>query len=204
MSAKSRSRHPQRRGERLLLDRPAAQGLHQRRLSTTMQIQFEPGRVDSNFTDTIVRLHYDPALGYGVDFYGDRADTLFAQWLAGYLKASVWDALNAAHRQHPEWNRSDMEDFRKAMAARLSSRMRDLRRERDAEFAAAATSQGTGVALVLVTDKLAKRDAEFGSPKYKHSRITVRDQMAAHKGSLAGDQVGFAKPIRSAQGHTGG
>jgi hypothetical protein len=122
----------------------------------------------------------------------------------GYLKASVWEALNAAHRQHPEWNRSDMEDFRKAMAARLSSRMRDLRRERDAEFAAAATSQGTGTALVLVTDKLAKRDAEFGSPKYKHSRITVRDQMAAQKGSLAGDQVGFAKPIKSGQGHTGG
>ena len=84
------------------------------------------------FTDTIVRLHYDPTHGYGVGFYGDRADTLFAQWLVGYLKAKVWDALNVAHRQHPEWNRSDMEDFRKAMAARLSSRMRDLRQERDA------------------------------------------------------------------------
>ena len=122
-------------------------------------------------------------------------DALFAQLLVGYLKASVWEALNATHRQHPEWNRSDMEDFRKAMAARLSSRMRDLHLERNAEFAAAATRQGTGMALVLVADKLAKRDAEFGSPKYKHSRITVRDQMAAHKGSLAGDQVGFAKPI---------
>ncbi|MCF8198001.1 MAG: DUF2786 domain-containing protein [Sulfuritalea sp.] len=74
----------------------------------------------ANFTDTIVRLHYDPAQGFGVGFYGERADTLFAQWLVGYLKASVWEALNAAHRQHPEWNRSDMEDFRKAMAARLS------------------------------------------------------------------------------------
>ena len=158
----------------------------------------------ANFTDTIVRLHYDPALGYGVGFYGERADTLFAQWLVGYLKASVWEALNAAHRQHPEWNRSDMEDFRKAMAARLSSRMRDLRLERDAEFAAAASSQGTGMALVLVTDKLAKRDAEFGSPKYKHSRITVRDQMAAHKGSLAGDQVGFAKPIEGGRGRSVG
>jgi N-acetylglucosamine-6-phosphate deacetylase len=82
--------------------------------------------------------------------------------------------------------------------------MGDLRRERDAEFAAAATRQGTGMALVLVTDKLAKRDAEFGSPKYKHSTVTVRDRMAAHKGSLAGDQVGFAKPIRSAQGQTSG
>ncbi len=156
----------------------------------------------ANFTDTIVRLHYDAAHGYGVGFYGDRADTLFAQWLVGYLKANVWEALNAAHRQHPEWSRSDMEDFRKAMAARLSSRMGDLRRERDAEFAASANKQGTGKALVLVTDKLAKRNAEFGSPKYKRSCITVRDQMAAHKGSLAGDQVGFAKPIQSAQRHS--
>jgi hypothetical protein len=82
--------------------------------------------------------------------------------------------------------------------------MRDLRLERDAEFAAAATSQGTGVALVLVTDKLEKRDAEFGSPKYKHSRITARDQMAAHKGSLAGDQVGFGKPIEGGRGRTVG
>ena len=95
-----------------------------------------------------------------------------------------------------------MEDFRKAMAARLSSRMRDLRQERDAEFAAAANSQGTGTTLVIVTDKLAKRDAEFGSPKYRQSRITVRDRMAAHKGGLAGDQVGFAKPLQDATKHT--
>jgi hypothetical protein len=67
----------------------------------------------------------------------DRADTLFAQWLAGYLKSSVWEALNAAHRQHPDWSRAEMEDFRKAMASHLSSRMQTLRRERDEEFAVA-------------------------------------------------------------------
>jgi hypothetical protein len=33
----------------------------------------------ANFTDTIVRLHYDVAHGYGVGFSGDRVDTLFAQ-----------------------------------------------------------------------------------------------------------------------------
>ena len=120
---------------------------------------------------------------------------MFAQWLAGYLKASVWEALNEAHRQHPEWSRSDMEDFRKAMAARLSSRMRDLRRERDTEYAAASNPRGTGTALVIVTDKLEKRDAEFGSPKYRAARVTVRDRLAAHKGTLAGDQIGFARPI---------
>jgi hypothetical protein len=150
----------------------------------------------ATFTDTIVRLHYEPTQGYGVGFYGDRADTLFAQWLVGYLKSSVWEALNLAHRQHPEWGRSEMEDFRKGMAVQLSSRMQTLRRERDEAFAAAASTQGTGTALVLVTEKLAQRDAEFGSPKYKQARIMVRDQTAAQKGSLAGDKIGFAKPIQ--------
>lgn len=154
----------------------------------------------ATFTDTIVRMHYDSTLGYGVGFYGDRADTLFAQWLVGYLKSSVWSALNKARKDHPEWSRVEAEDFRKAMAARLSTRMRDLRRERDAEFAAAPNSQGTGTALVLVTDKLAQRDAEFGSPKYRRARVEMRDPIAAHKGSLAGDQVGFAKPLQRGAG----
>lgn len=155
----------------------------------------------AGFTDTIVRLHYDPTQGYGVGFYGDRADTLFAQWLVGYLKVSVWSALYNARKEHPKWNRSDGEDFRKAMAARLSSRMMELRRERDVEFAAARTCHGTGTALMQVADKLAQRNAEFGAPKYKSSRIEIRDHLAAHKGSLAGDQVGFAKPLRSDESH---
>ena len=149
------------------------------------------------FTDTIVRLHYDATQGYGVGFYGDRADTLFAQWLVGYLKVSVWTALYIARKEHPKWNRSDAEDFRKAMAARLSARMKDLRRERDVEFAAAPTRHGTGTALMRVADKLAQRNAEFGTPKYKCSHIEIRDQIAAHKGMQAGDEVGFAKPLHS-------
>ena len=151
----------------------------------------------ATFTDTIVRLHYDTAQGYGVGFQGDRADTLFAQWLVGYLKSNVWAALAGARKDHPEWGRSEAEDFRKAMAGRLSTRMRDLRRERDVAFSAAPNRRGTGTALVLVTDKLARRDALFGTPKYKNARVDLRDQTAAHKGRLAGDQLGFAKPLQS-------
>lgn len=156
----------------------------------------------ATFTDTIARLHYDPALGYGVGFYGDRADTLFAQWLVGYLKDNVRSALNHTRKDHPEWGRTEAEDFRKAMAAKLSSRMKDLRRERDVEFAVAPSRMGTGTALVLVNDKLNQRDAEFGSPKYRPSRIELRDQTAAHKGSLAGDKVGFAKPLSGSDART--
>jgi Protein of unknown function (DUF2786) len=151
----------------------------------------------ATFTDTIVRLHYDATQGYGVGFYGDRVDTLFAQWLVGYLKDSVRAALNSVRKDHPEWGRIEAEDFRKAMSVRLSQRMKALRRERDIEYAAAPNKLGTGTALVLVTDKLARRNAEFGAPEYKSSRIGIRDQTAAHKGSLAGDQVGFAKPLQA-------
>ena len=154
----------------------------------------------ATFTDTIVRLQYHPEQGYGVGFYGDRADTLFAQWLVGYLKDSVWKALYRTRKDHPEWTGIEAEDFRKAMAVRLSNRMRDLRRERDAEFAAAPHSQGAGTALVLVTDKLARRDVEFGAPKYKTSSVQVRDRTAAHKGLQAGDQIGFSKPIENRGG----
>lgn len=157
----------------------------------------------ANFTDTIVRLHYDAAHGYGVGFYGDRADTLFAQWLAGYLKGSVWAALILARKAHPEWGRIESEDFRKAMAGRLSFRMTELRRERDVEYATATGVQGVGTALILVTDKLTQRNVEFGTPKYRSSRIEVRDQGAAHKGSLAGDQVGFSKPLSCGDGNLG-
>ena len=157
----------------------------------------------ANFTDTIVRLHYNAAHGYGVGFYGDRADTLFAQWLVGYLKGRVWAALILARKTHPEWGRIESEDFRKAMAGRLSFRMRELRRERDVEFATATSLQGVGTALILVTDKLAQRNVEFGTPKYRSSRIEVRDQVAAQKGSLAGDQIGFSKPLSCREGNPG-
>ena len=115
----------------------------------------------------------------------------------------MWSALGGARQQHPEWGRIEAEDFRKAMASRLSARMLALRRERDVEFAAAPNRQGTGTALVIVTDKLARRDAEFGAPKYRNTRIGVRDRTAAHKGSLAGDKVGFAKPLHGGTGPTG-
>jgi hypothetical protein len=70
------------------------------------------------------------------------------------------------------------------------------------EFAAAPNRLGTGTALVLVNDKLNQRDAEFGAPKYQASRIELRDQTAAHKGSLAGDKVGFSKPLADGQTRT--
>ena len=151
----------------------------------------------ATFTDTIVRMHYDSTLGYGVGFYGDRTDTLFAQWLIGYLKDSVWSALKSAQKIHPDWGRIEAEDFRKAMAGRLSFRMETLRRERDAAFAAASNGKVVGTALVLINDKLEKRDAEFGAPVYRSMHIGVRDKVAGNKGRLAGDRVGFSKPVNN-------
>ena len=42
-----------------------------------------------------------------------------------------------------------------------------------------------------------------GLPPCRSDMEDFRKAMAAHKGSLAGDQVGFAKPIKSGQGNAG-
>ena len=76
---------------------------------------------------------------------------------------------------------------------RLSRRMRDLRKERDVVFKA-----GTGTALVVVSDKLAKRDAEFGAAKYKSSKVSLTNAAAAAMGREAANKVGLNKVVTGA------
>lgn len=149
----------------------------------------------ATFTDTIVRLHYDRERGYGVGFYGERSDVMFAVWLITYLRDNVWKEVQKAKKDHPHWGKTDTEDFRKAMAIRLSTRMRVLRKERDEVFA----TSGTGTALVVVSDKLARRDAEFGGQQYDKSKVEARNHEAANAGRAAGDRVGFNRPVAGNQ-----
>lgn len=140
----------------------------------------------ANFTDTIVVSACDPHLGYGVSYKGDEEDVVFALWLIGYLK----DAIRKATREASLSSATQRETFRKSMSLGLCNRMRDLRKERQAAFAS------TGTALVVVSDKLAKRDEFFGGPKYKQTKgITLRDQEAAGKGMQAAQKVQFNRPL---------
>src|SRR5574343_408338 len=139
------------------------------------------------FTDTIARLHVSRELGHGVGFYGERSDTIFAAWLQVYLRDSV---LKEAAKQK-DLTRVEREEFKKAMASRLSARMRELRRERDKIFA----ESGTGTALVVISDKLAKREEQFGTENYKNSNVRYTSSDALTRGQEAGNKVGFNRPL---------
>lgn len=144
----------------------------------------------ANFTDTIVVQKNDPDLGYGVMFRGDEEDVVFALWLIGYLK----DAIRKATKEAKLSSSSQRETFRKSMALGLCNRMRDLIKERHAAFQAATTS--TSNALVVVTDKLAKRDEFFGGPRYKKGKgVKMNDRETAGKGFEAAQKVQFNRPI---------
>jgi len=128
--------------------------------------------------------------------YGERSDVMFAVWLMTYLRDHTWKEVQRAKKQWPMWGRTECEDFRKAMASRLQARMKELRRERDVAFREA----GTGTALVVVSDKLAKRDAEFGGQSFgKSKKVAYRNGNAVAAGREAGDKVGFARPLSGNQ-----
>lgn len=145
------------------------------------------------FTDTIVKLHSKADLGLGIGFYGESSDVAFAVWLQLYLR----DTVRKTVERQTDLGRSEKADFRKAMVLRLCSRMKTLRRERDAEFKAAVNSRGeVGTALVIINDKLAKRDAEFGAQTYgKAKKVELRSAAASARGHEAGNKVGFNRPV---------
>jgi hypothetical protein len=145
----------------------------------------------AKFTDTIVKQHYHPDSGYGVGFYGEASDVMFAQWLVTYLRDTVW-------REAKKYggNRAENGDFRHAMASRLQARMYALRAERDVAFREATNASGQkGTALMIISDKLVKRDAEFGEQKTKAAKKTYRDHAAVGAGRAAGEKVGFSRPV---------
>lgn len=146
----------------------------------------------AKFTDTLVKQQYSPEKGYGVGFYGETSDVLFAVWLVTFLRDCVWKEAKKYGG-----DRTSNGDFRHAMACRLQARMYALRAERDKAFSEATNSAGkTGTALVVISDKLARRDAEFGPQMSKNAKKkTVRDPAAILAGRAAGEKVGFNRPV---------
>lgn len=147
------------------------------------------------FTDTVVRAQYSREKGYGVGFYGEQSDVLFAVWLITFLRDCVWKEAKKFGG-----DRTQNGDFRHAMSCRLQARMYALRAERDVAYREATNSVGQkGTALVIVSDKLVKRDAEFGAQeKGKQVNREFSDPTAARAGREAGNKVGFSKPLSSA------
>lgn len=144
----------------------------------------------AKFTDTIVCNAWDLEHGAGVKFKGDQEDVVFALWLAAYLK----NALRKATYEAKLGSSTNRETFRKSMALGLSQRMKALRAERDQAYAS------TGTALVVVNQKIALRDQEFGGESYRTSKraVSFHHEDAAAKGFAAAKKVQFNRPLTGA------
>ena len=155
------------------------------------------------FTDTKVGYAMIHPHGVCATFKGDATDVEYAVFLCKHLRD---DCRRQARAFQPEpmygWNgqqenAKQRENFKKGYASRVTGRMRALRAERDNALRAVVTS--TGTALVIVQQKIALRDAEFGKQTYGRSRSTSMGN-GAEAGRRAGDRASFSRPIGSSGG----
>ena len=142
------------------------------------------------FTDTKVAYGYAGEHGLCAKFSGDEVDVEFAVYLCKHLRdecRNLSSLLTGA---------AERETFRRGYALRVKNRMSAMRRERDEALREAVTS--TGTALVVVENKLALRDEQFGKQEYGRARRCGHgggsfDAYAA--GRAAGDRASFARPV---------
>jgi hypothetical protein len=120
-------------------------------------------------------------------FEGDETDIEYAAWLFKMLRDHGYSESKLVAGRHRE-------TFRKAYALRLCERMTVLRRERDVAMKEAVTK--TGTALMVVQNKLALRDAEFGKQKVRHQSTKFGTQ-GFNQGRAAAEKVNFNRPIGS-------
>ena len=137
------------------------------------------------FTDCRVTRVVDKTYGCCIKFEGDETDIEYAAWLFKKLR----DFGYAESKAVPNPQR---DTFLKAYSIRLSERMRTLRAERDSAMKQAVTK--TGNALMVVNNKLALRDAEFGKQQVKNTRVKFASQ-GFREGRQAADRANFRRPI---------
>jgi hypothetical protein len=141
----------------------------------------------AKFTDCKVGYTY-AGRHVAAKFSGEETDVEFAAWLCLHLR----DDLNATSGTYPG-DRADKDSFRKGYTLRIGARMDKLRAERTEAY------RSTGTALVVVNDKIAQRDVEFGEQTYGKSRsVTVRANSGLAAGHDAGNRASLSRPI----GHT--
>lgn len=142
----------------------------------------------AKFTDTIVSNDLSLEEGAGLRFKGEAEDVILALWFADYLK----DAIRRATREANMGSSAGREAFRKTMALRLCARLRELREQRQQTFS-------TGTSLIVISDKLAKRNEHFGGEKYKAGKqVKISHQDAVNKGYHAANKVQLNKPLKGA------
>lgn len=140
------------------------------------------------FCDCKVVWSSEEKYGHCIKFMGDEADIEYCAWLFKRLRDFGYAECKSVAGRHRD-------TFCKAYALHLCTRMKALRAERDVAMKAAVTTAGT--ALMVVQNKLALRDAQFG--KQGHGR-TSKVKFASdgfRQGRAAADSVNFNRPIGS-------
>lgn len=138
------------------------------------------------FTDCRSSLERNSEYGMCIKYSGDETDTAYATWL--YKK--IRDIGYAEARKHPGNERNS---FRHGYAARMITRMRVLRAERDEALREVVTS--TGTALVVVQNKIALRNAKFGKQRTASAAPKVRSSNGYANGRNAANKVNLHRPI---------
>ena len=139
------------------------------------------------FTDCRASWMDHPEFQRCMKFEGDETDIEYAAWLFKMLRDHGYSESKSVVGNHRE-------TFRKAYALRLCERMTQLRKERDVAMKEAVTK--TGTALMVVQNKLALRDAEFGKQKIRNQRTKFASQ-GFNQGRAAAERVNFNRPIGS-------
>ena len=143
----------------------------------------------AKFTDCKVQRTVNVDHGECIKFMGDVADVEYASWLFKLMRDYGYAESKSVAGRHRD-------TFLKAYALRLCGRMTALLAERNAAMKAAVTK--TGTALMVIENKLALRDAEFGKQGHgRKSRVKFASD-GFTQGRAAADKVNFNRPI----GHT--
>lgn len=140
------------------------------------------------FADCKVSYKREPGHGICAAFSGDATDVQYAVWLCKHLRDDC--RYQASQFQG---DRAERESFRKAYASRISERMNALLRERKQAMEAIKTT--TGTALMVIDQKLALRDAQFGAQTYGRARSYSARPRGYEAGRSAGDRAGFGRPV---------
>jgi len=140
------------------------------------------------FTDCRASYTSHPVYHNCVKFEGDAVDLEYAAWLFKMLRDTGYAESKSVAGRHRE-------TFRKSFAIRLCTRMSALRIERDVAMREAVTKSGS-TALVVVQNKLALRDKEFGKQRTRNSSNSVKyGSEGFTAGRSAAERVQFNRPI---------
>ena len=131
-------------------------------------------------------------------FFGFEADTALASYLFTVIDRAMRTELAAFRIAHPRLGgvrlRRASKSFQQGMAARVTDRLNQMHRERDAHFAA---QRSTGTALILVKHQVVEdafRETEIRLVSAGRLGRARLDGAFRH-GLIAGDRVNLNRPV---------